>query len=141
LDQRSFAYYNVDVEDWHVESGEFNILIGKSSREIVLKDSIWLQSTVIHHKPIDRNITIVDLLAHPILSSVATKMFSSMNEGNPAAEATPDDNVTSDIIEAMEKYMPLRALMNFSQGSLTEDMLSDMIHMLNEQLNEQTTRK
>ena len=141
LDQRSFAYYNVDVEDWHVESGEFNILIGKSSREIVLKDSIWLQSTVIHHKPIDRNITIGDLLAHPILSSVATEMLSRMNEGNPAAEATPDDNVTSDMMEAMAKYMPLRALMNFSQGSLTEDMLSDMIHMLNEQLNEQTTRK
>lgn len=134
LDQRSFAYYNVDLEDWHVESGEFNILIGKSSREIVLKDSIWLQSTVEVHETIDRNTTIGDLLANPILAPVATEMLSRMNEDNPAAEATPDDNVTSDMMEAMARYMPLRALMNFSQGALTEEMLSDMIHLLNEQL-------
>ena len=31
LDKRSFAYYNVDIKDWHVETGKFNILIGKSS--------------------------------------------------------------------------------------------------------------
>ena len=32
LDKRAFAYYNVDIGDWHVETGEFEILIGKSSR-------------------------------------------------------------------------------------------------------------
>jgi len=32
LDKRAFAYYNTQIKDWHVESGEFLILIGRSSR-------------------------------------------------------------------------------------------------------------
>lgn len=34
LDKRSFAFYNTDAKDWQVSSGEFNILIGASSRKI-----------------------------------------------------------------------------------------------------------
>lgn len=41
LDKRAFAYYSVRIHDWHVESGTFDILIGKSSREIV-KDLLKL---------------------------------------------------------------------------------------------------
>jgi beta-glucosidase len=40
LDKRSFAYYNTRIKDWHVETGIFNILIGKSSRDIVLSKSL-----------------------------------------------------------------------------------------------------
>jgi beta-glucosidase len=36
LDKRSFAYYNTEIRDWYVESGEFEILVGKSSKEIEL---------------------------------------------------------------------------------------------------------
>ena len=32
LDKRAFAYYSVKIHDWHVESGEFDILIGKIGR-------------------------------------------------------------------------------------------------------------
>lgn len=45
LDKRSFAYYNVGIKDWHVESGEFEILIGASSRDICLSVSIAVNST------------------------------------------------------------------------------------------------
>ena len=40
LDKRSFAYYNVDVKDWVVESGEFEILVGASSRDIKLSSVV-----------------------------------------------------------------------------------------------------
>ncbi|MDR3292597.1 MAG: glycoside hydrolase family 3 C-terminal domain-containing protein [Clostridiales bacterium] len=45
LNKRAFAYYNVNVSDWVVESGEFTILIGKSSREIVLKETLAVAAT------------------------------------------------------------------------------------------------
>lgn len=44
LDKRSFAYYNVEKQDWAVESGEYTILIGKSSRDIVLSKTIKINS-------------------------------------------------------------------------------------------------
>ena len=46
LDKRAFAYYNVNISDWHVESGEFKILVGASSRDIKLEATINVESTV-----------------------------------------------------------------------------------------------
>ncbi len=45
LDKRAFAYYNVNISDWHVESGKFDILIGASSRDIRLEGSVTVEST------------------------------------------------------------------------------------------------
>lgn len=53
LDKRAFAYYNVNIGDWHVESGQFDILVGASSRDIRLKSTISVESTA-------ENVTIPD---------------------------------------------------------------------------------
>lgn len=45
LDSRAFAYYNVDKKDWHVETGEFQVLVGASSRDIRLTEAIHVEST------------------------------------------------------------------------------------------------
>lgn len=46
LDKRAFAYYNVNIHDWHVESGAFKILVGASSRDIRLETAVEVTSTV-----------------------------------------------------------------------------------------------
>ena len=46
LNKRSFAFYNVNINDWHVETGEYKILVGASSRELYLTDSVMVTSTV-----------------------------------------------------------------------------------------------
>ena len=40
LDARSFAYYSIPLKKWYVENGEFEILVGASSKDIRLKTSI-----------------------------------------------------------------------------------------------------
>ncbi len=45
LSQRDFAYFNTDIQDWHVESGTFEILVGASSRDIRLNASVEMLST------------------------------------------------------------------------------------------------
>ncbi len=44
LSKRSFAYYNVNIHDYHVESGKYEILVGASSRDIKLKSSVQITS-------------------------------------------------------------------------------------------------
>ena len=44
LDSRAFAYYNVLIHDWHVESGDFKILIGASSQDIKLEGKVFVES-------------------------------------------------------------------------------------------------
>lgn len=46
LDKRAFAYYNVKLGDWHVESGAFDIMVGTSVADIVLKQTVTVKSTV-----------------------------------------------------------------------------------------------
>ena len=44
LDSRAFAYYNVLIKDWHVESGDFDILVGASSQDIRLSGTVNVKS-------------------------------------------------------------------------------------------------
>lgn len=44
LDSRAFAYYNVLINDWHIESGDFEICVGASSSDIRLKDTVNVAS-------------------------------------------------------------------------------------------------
>ena len=44
LDKRAFAFYNVKTHDWCVESGEFDILVGASSRDIRLKAKLKVKA-------------------------------------------------------------------------------------------------
>ncbi len=46
LCKRAFAYYNVNIHDWHVETGAFTICVGASSRDIKLTAEITVNSTV-----------------------------------------------------------------------------------------------
>ena len=134
LNKRSFAYYNVELKDWHVETGEFNILVGKSSREIVLTESIHVQSIVSVTKPVHRNTLVVDLLSNPKLAPIAKELLAKANENNQVINMADMDSETAEMMEAMMKYMPLRALVSFSQGAFTEEMLSGLIALMNGQL-------
>lgn len=46
LGKRAFAYYNTNIGDWHVETGEFAVLVGSSSRDIRLEATVNVISTV-----------------------------------------------------------------------------------------------
>ncbi|WP_042221795.1 glycoside hydrolase family 3 C-terminal domain-containing protein [Oceanobacillus manasiensis] len=134
LDQGAFAYYNVDLKDWHVETGEFDILIGKSSKEIVLKDTINVTSSIELVQQVHRNTNIGDILSNPTLAPLAKELLKEANKDNPLFNMSDDSEGMSDMMEAMMKYLPLRALANFSGGSFTEEMLTDMINQLNEEV-------
>lgn len=45
LSKRAFAFWNVEIDDWCVESGEFDILVAASSRDIKLTETITVTST------------------------------------------------------------------------------------------------
>ncbi len=54
LGQRAFAYYNTDLNDWHVESGTFEILVGASSRDIRLSAAVEMKSSQAQTPAVDR---------------------------------------------------------------------------------------
>ncbi len=47
LSKRAFAFYNVNINDWCVESGEFSILIGASSADIRLSETVNVKAEAV----------------------------------------------------------------------------------------------
>ena len=44
LDERAFSYYNVNICDWHAESGKYAIKVGASSRDIRLEGEVTVKT-------------------------------------------------------------------------------------------------
>ncbi|MCX7942411.1 MAG: glycoside hydrolase family 3 C-terminal domain-containing protein [Dictyoglomaceae bacterium] len=128
LDKRAFAYYNVDIKDWYVETGEFEILIGKSSREIVLKDTVLVKSTVEIRKKYHRNSTIGDIIEDPYAEETFKPIFQQFIERSSLKNAPGD---LYQMFINMMKYMPLRNLISFGGGQLSEEMLDELIKKAN----------
>lgn len=60
LTNDDFCYYNVCLKDWHVESGEYNIMIGASSQDIKLSQKVFLFSDKDYTKTIRRGAMVLD---------------------------------------------------------------------------------
>ncbi|AIQ16742.1 glycosyl hydrolase family 3 [Paenibacillus sp. FSL H7-0357] len=130
LNKRAFAYYNVKLADWHVESGTFNIAVGSSSRDIRLSAPLTVTSTTKIAVSFHRNTTVGDLLENPLTAEKA-KNYS----GIFGLEDAMDDN--PEMFLAMMKYMPLRAMIGFGQGKYTEADLAEDLRELNALVAEQ----
>jgi beta-glucosidase len=46
LDKRAFAFYDTGLKDWYAESGEYDIIIGRSSRDVRLSGTIVMRNSV-----------------------------------------------------------------------------------------------
>jgi beta-glucosidase len=66
LGKRAFSDYNVDMRDWHVESGVFEIMAARSSQDVVLIETVEVESTITLATTFGCNSTIGDLLEHPV---------------------------------------------------------------------------
>ncbi|NLO66487.1 MAG: glycosyl hydrolase [Firmicutes bacterium] len=41
----AFAYFNVEIQDWHVEEGEYQVCIGSSARELPLQAAVVVETS------------------------------------------------------------------------------------------------
>lgn len=126
LDKRAFAYYDVTLKDWYVESGDFEILIGKSSEDILLNEKVTVNSTVLIKKIFTENSLLGDVLDDPHGKKIMkSKEFS---------EVLGMFGEFNDLDATMLSFLsgsPLRVIIGFSQGKITEDILADLIDKLN----------
>ncbi|MBQ3268741.1 MAG: glycoside hydrolase family 3 C-terminal domain-containing protein [Clostridia bacterium] len=133
LDKRSFATWNCDIHDWHVESGAYAIEVGASSRDLPLRAVVNVESTVALPTRYDMNSIFMDIMKDPraraVMEPVMARiggMFAPEDEGTAASEA-----ISSDMTMAMLNYMPLRGVVSFGGGSLPDGFLDQLLEKLN----------
>ena len=128
LDKRAFAYWNTTLHDWHVESGDYAIEIGQSSRDICLTGNVTVASTVrVPHPKYTMDTIFMDLMADPDAREVIAPMVKTAGAmfGNSSEAVSPDMGI------AMLNYLPLRGAVSFGGGAVNPDMLQELLDKLN----------
>lgn len=118
LDKRSFAWYCTEIHDWYAATGDYDILVGASSRDIRLKATLHLTASRRLPFHVHMNTTISELLEHPgtreIIQGMTDDLMEHMGgshesvEGDPASEA-----ITPEMSLKMMENSPLRSLRSF----------------------------
>lgn len=137
LGKRAFAYYNTTIHDWHVETGEFAIQIGRSSRDIVLQETVTVESTVKIPFVYTTDTTLGDVMKNPkayeIVKSLFEKSLFDTDSAEERGEAS-SEAISDDMNEAMLIYTPLRGPVSFGGEVSMEDIqkLVDQMNALEE---------
>ena len=118
LDKRAFAYYNEEIKDWYVEDGEFEILVGGSSQHTPLRTTITVKSTQPIKKVYTINSTLGEIMENPTGVAIIQELMKN-------------DQDMTDQVSGMTAGMPLRSIMLFSRGQITEEMINDILDKLN----------
>lgn len=135
LDKRSFAYWNSDLHDWHVETGDFRIEVCTDSHTPVLTSVVNVESTVRVPKKYTVNSILMDLMDDPIAMKVLQPLvngspFGAIREQEGTTEAA-EEAISADMAKAMMMNMPLRSIASFSGGALTYDGVQALVDRIN----------
>lgn len=124
----AFRYYSVLQREFVYATGVNTIEIGKSSRDIALKDTVEISENNRKYKKIHENTTIGEVLAIPALKEITEKQI---NQLIVQLDMTGEEAVNPKELEQAMFYMPLRNIVQISNGEFSRDSLNKFIGMLN----------
>ena len=134
LNARAFSYYETRIHDWYAESGDYEILLASSSRDIRLQNTVSITGS----KKIPFVADYITTCEDVELFAKDGSALDEMLRGSGFAEATDhdgDDSMgsgTADMMKAMFTGTPLHSILSFSSEELTYEDIQDTIRKLNE---------
>lgn len=136
LDKRAFAYWETEIHDWFVESGLYEIQIGRSASQIILSEEIQVISEKHIPKKYTRNSTFGELMSDSKARALLEQFGGNRNLGDGMASVASSQGgegaITQEMMESMMEGMPLRAIQMFAP-EIKPEMLNQLIDMLNNQ--------
>lgn len=134
LNSRAFAYWEKEISDWYVESGAYEIQIGRSALEVELSKEVYVESGKVIPKVYTMNSTLGEIMSDPKSRAIIESMGDGLNVGAQMTSITGgqagEGVISQEMLAAMMEGMPLRQMMMFIPG-----MESEMIEQLIEALN------
>lgn len=124
LQPRDFAFYDSELQRWRVETGEFQLLIGKSSREITLSESVTVNAR--SFRPVfSKWQSIRRFLAHPKATEVLMNLYATSEVGTEGGEAMDLQMILN---------VPLIKLVTF--GVLSNEQVDALVTQVNQAVQE-----
>lgn len=133
LGKRAFAYYNTQIHDWHVEGGDFTIMIGKSSRDIVLQEDVYVGQSAPLPVHYTKDTTFGDVMENPRAAEFVEGLLSQGMFGGEEGGSAASEAISREMMEAMMRDMPLRGVLSFAgKGGVGAETVEKLIDRLNE---------
>ena len=130
LGKRAFAYYNEQIKDWHVESGCFVISVGKSSKDILLSETVRVNSTTVIPKTYTYHSTLGELADNPVGAHIVRTMSDEFEKRMAVSGQKPPEGIQN-MLTAIMKELPLKKLYMFSGGNITKEKMDEILAQVN----------
>jgi beta-glucosidase len=140
LEKRDFAYYDVSTHEWVVNPGKFDILVGGSSRDLPLKQTVEMTTAQTPGHRLTRDSLLKEFVDHPTGKAFYNDLVEAFGLGNPNEQLGDDSNLTpeeavtkkkSDLaVKAFLDDMPVYKVCAFSEGRFGEKRLEEILSSL-----------
>ena len=134
LSHRDFSYYETDRKSWHLEAGDFEILVGASSVDIRLSETISVSTKFNQPPRLDKYVSIKEFLKHPLGNTLLQPLYDEMMAF--LTRSVPDDQPEKQ--EEVRQFftyilndMPFYKLETFSSGSISKVQLDEILEKVN----------
>ena len=135
LDKRAFAYYETAINDWFVEYGEFEIMIGASSRDIRLTGSVYVNTDKKLPVQFTFNSTLQDIMSCPEGKEMFADLFDRYCKTMDWANGDGLGEGSKKLVMAMIKDTPIRGLLCYDdRPEINRVWLGEMLERLNSML-------
>jgi beta-glucosidase len=137
LCKRAFARWNTTIHDWWVESGDFTIEADDSVANLPLKVTVKVESTVELPRNYDTNSIFMDVMQDPkalgVMKPFIDQLMAAFSpDPAEAVSEAAGEAVSEDMGAAMMNYMPLRGVLSFGGGKVSDEMMAEMLRRINE---------
>lgn len=128
--REDLAYWDIRVDRWVVEGGEYTVEVAASSRDIRSRVSVEISGDAVHQE-LTMNSSVGDLMTHPIAGAIVQQALGGLMGGlggdAAAASMMPND-------EAMQKMMasfPIGRLAGFPGLPVDFEQIEQLIAAAN----------
>lgn len=136
LHARAFAYWDMALHDWFVETGCYEIQIGKSAEKIILSEEVAVKGEKAIPKHYTLNSTLGEIMADPKGRQIIGQMFEYTAQPTQEMEAITAGTeegggvINQEMMKAMMEGMPLRQMLSFIPG-IEKERLKELVEALN----------
>ena len=132
LDRRAFAYWETEIHDWFVQTGTYEIQIGKNATEMLLTVEVSVESERVIPRLFHMNSTLGEIMADPRGGAIFEQLMggAAQTDTRETSKAA-GEAINDEMIAAMMEGMPLRQMRSFMPG-ITREMLEGIFAALNQ---------
>lgn len=139
LTRRDFAYWDVRIHDWAVQSGTFDLRVGGSSRDLPLALAVDVRAAHPVYPPLTRDSLVKDFVEQPRAKAVydeimarALGSFGLAGELTGTADEIAAKRKGRAMFEVFIREMPVRKIVGLSRGAISEAALTELLARAND---------